>query len=124
MTARFRIGPDAPFIASRRVEHDGSRRVVVAGALIGDVVRVNGSLEGADSAASAVIAGRPNRELAEAARETTVSDDSGEYPEYPEDWQEQGWCCRECGAMAWYGMSPELRREFAAEVAARRETAS
>ena len=39
---------------------------------------------------------------------------------YPEDWQEQGWCCRECAVMAWYGMSLELRREFAAEVAARR----
>ena len=38
---------------------------------------------------------------------------------YPEDWQEQGWCCRDCGAMAWYNMSPELRREFAAEIAAR-----
>lgn len=40
--------------------------------------------------------------------------------EYPEDWEEQGWCCRECAVMAWYGMSLELRREFAAEVAARR----
>lgn len=40
--------------------------------------------------------------------------------EYPEDWQEQGWCCRECAAVSWYGMSLDLRREFAAEVAARR----
>ena len=40
--------------------------------------------------------------------------------DYPEDWQEQGWCCRECGVMAWYGMGLDLRREFAAEVAARR----
>ncbi len=39
---------------------------------------------------------------------------------YPEDWQEQGWCCRECAVMAWYGMGLELRRQFAAEVAARR----
>jgi hypothetical protein len=39
---------------------------------------------------------------------------------YPEDWQEQGWCCRECAVMAWCGMSLELRREFAADVAARR----
>ena len=31
---------------------------------------------------------------------------------YPEDWQEQGWCCRECAVMAWYGMSLELRRKF------------
>ena len=45
------------------------------------------------------------------------NDDDGAYPE---DWQEQGWCCRECAVMAWYGMSLELRREFAAEVAARR----
>ena len=22
--------------------------------------------------------------------------------DYPEDWQEQGWCCRECAVMAWY----------------------
>ena len=33
---------------------------------------------------------------------------------YPEDWREQGWCCRECGAMAWYAMSLEVRREFLA----------
>jgi len=33
--------------------------------------------------------------------------------DYPEDRQEQGWCCRECGAMAWYNMSPELRRLLA-----------
>jgi hypothetical protein len=32
---------------------------------------------------------------------------------YPEDWQEQGWCCRECAVTAWNGMSLELRREFA-----------
>jgi hypothetical protein len=32
--------------------------------------------------------------------------------DYPEDWQEQGWCCRDCGAMAWYTMSPELRALF------------
>ena len=24
---------------------------------------------------------------------------------YPEDWREQGWCCRECAVTAWYGMS-------------------
>ena len=36
--------------------------------------------------------------------------------DYPEDWQEQGWCCRECGALAWYSMSPELRRELAPKV--------
>lgn len=46
--------------------------------------------------------------------------DAIENGEYPEDWEEQGWCCRECGVMAWYGMSLELRREFAAEVAGRR----
>lgn len=32
---------------------------------------------------------------------------------YPEDWGEQGWCCRDCAVLAWYGMSPELRRELA-----------
>jgi hypothetical protein len=37
---------------------------------------------------------------------------------YPEDWREQGWCCRECAVMAWNGMSPESRRYFAADVAA------
>ena len=49
-----------------------------------------------------------------------MSDDGA----YPEDWQEQGWCCRECAVMAWYGMSLELRREFAADVAARRPAMS
>ena len=31
--------------------------------------------------------------------------------DYPEDWQEQGWCCRECAVMAWHAMVLELRRE-------------
>jgi hypothetical protein len=31
---------------------------------------------------------------------------------YPDDWRELGWCCRECGILAWYSMSPELRREL------------
>ena len=35
---------------------------------------------------------------------------------YPEDWREQGWCCRECAVMAWYGMSLELRRELLASM--------
>ncbi len=27
---------------------------------------------------------------------------------YPEDWQEQGWCCRECALLAWqYNHNPE-----------------
>lgn len=43
--------------------------------------------------------------------------------DYPEDWEEQGWCCRECAVMAWYVMSLDLRREFAAEVATRRAAA-
>ncbi len=46
--------------------------------------------------------------------------DSSETGDYPEDWQEQGWCCRKCAVIAWYSMSPELRRMFADEVAARR----
>lgn len=33
-------------------------------------------------------------------------------PDYPEDWREQGWCCRECAAMSWYSMSPEMRSLF------------
>ena len=48
-----------------------------------------------------------------------MTDSAIENGEYPEDWQEQGWCCRECAAMAWYSMGLDLRREFAAEVAAR-----
>ena len=32
--------------------------------------------------------------------------------DYPEDWQEQGWCCRDCAAAAWYSMSEDLRREL------------
>lgn len=51
---------------------------------------------------------------------TACSDPPGENGEYPGDWQEQGWCCRECAVMAWYSMGLDLRREFAAEVAARR----
>ena len=31
---------------------------------------------------------------------------------YPDNWRELGWCCRECAIMAWYSMSPELRREL------------
>jgi hypothetical protein len=31
---------------------------------------------------------------------------------YPEDWREQGWCCRECAVLAWNSMSPDLRREL------------
>ncbi len=38
--------------------------------------------------------------------------ESGDDGAYPEDWQEHGWCCRECAAMAWHGMSPELRDDF------------
>jgi hypothetical protein len=38
--------------------------------------------------------------------------------DYPEDWREQGWCCRECAVMAWYSMSPELRRELLASMTA------
>jgi hypothetical protein len=32
--------------------------------------------------------------------------------DYPEDWQEQGWCCRECAVMAWNSLSPEMRSLF------------
>ncbi len=32
--------------------------------------------------------------------------------DYPEDWQSQGWCCRECAESAWYSMSPEMRSLF------------
>lgn len=39
---------------------------------------------------------------------------------YPEDWVEQGWCCRDCGAMAWYANSPEVRRELLASIKAAR----
>jgi hypothetical protein len=31
---------------------------------------------------------------------------------YPEDWQEQGWCCKACAVRAWYSLGPELGREF------------
>lgn len=34
---------------------------------------------------------------------------------YPEDWREQGWCCRECAVMAWNAMSPEMRGLFVTE---------
>ena len=32
--------------------------------------------------------------------------------DYPEDWQAQGWCCRECAMLAWNSMSPEMRSLF------------
>jgi hypothetical protein len=71
MTARFRIGPDAPFIASRRIEHDGSRRVAVAGALIGDDVRTSGP--DGDAVACWVLRGRIRRFVTEAAARETAS---------------------------------------------------
>ena len=58
------------FIASRAaVPRDDSRRTVMAGAFIGDVLHVKGPVEGADALAMAVMAGRRERELGiEAAR--------------------------------------------------------
>ena len=53
------------FIASKRVEHDGSRRAVVVAAFIGDRVRVRGPQEAAEVVTAALIAGRMKRELAE-----------------------------------------------------------
>ena len=41
-----------------------------------------------------------------------MGDGTGKPDEEPEDWQEQGWCCRPCAVLAWNGMSPELRREL------------
>ena len=58
------------FIASRRIDHDGSRRVVAAGSFIGDAANVTVAGEGADVFAGTIIARRLRRELAEkAARE-------------------------------------------------------
>lgn len=59
----------------------------------------------------------PNHNLSHPV-ETATAIENGDYPE---DHEEQGWCCRECAVMAWYGMSLVLRREFAAEVVARRD---
>ena len=36
----------------------------------------------------------------------------GRSADYPEDWQEQGWCCHECALLAWNAMSPEMRGLF------------
>jgi hypothetical protein len=55
------------FIASRFIPHDGSRRVVMAGSITGYSLRVRGPLGGADALATAVIAGRQQREAAETA---------------------------------------------------------
>ena len=33
-------------------------------------------------------------------------------PAYPEDWQEQGWCCRECAVMSWYSIPEHVRSLF------------
>lgn len=49
---------------------------------------------------------------------------AGEQLDYPEDWQEQDWCCRTCAAMAWYAMSPELRRELRESIDAQRAAAT
>jgi hypothetical protein len=57
------------FIASRFIPHDGDRRVIAAGALINGLVRVRAPFKAADSLTAAVIAGRLERELAEAAAE-------------------------------------------------------
>jgi hypothetical protein len=59
------------FIASRRVEHDGTRRVVVAGALIGDDVRTSGP--DGDAVACWVLRGRIRRFVTEAAARETAS---------------------------------------------------
>jgi hypothetical protein len=40
VTHFFDAGPGAPFIASRRIEHDGGRRVVAAGATAGTQTRL------------------------------------------------------------------------------------
>ena len=59
------------FIASRKaIPRDDSRRAVMVGAFIGDIVRVKGPVEGADALATAVIAGRLKRELEDATGET------------------------------------------------------
>ena len=34
--------------------------------------------------------------------------------DYPEDWREQGWCCRECAAMSWYSIPVDVRRMLSA----------
>ena len=80
MTARFGAGPDALFIASRRVEHDGSRRVLAVGrtrggsplvqvcARFGDL-QATGTREAAGIARVAA-AGRRARDLHKAAGET------------------------------------------------------
>jgi hypothetical protein len=63
----FETGPDAPFIASKRVEHDGSRRVVMTGAFIGDDIRVQGPVGAAEAIAGGLAAGRLRRAPAGAA---------------------------------------------------------
>ena len=59
------------YIASRRVEHDGSRRVVVAGVLIGDDVRTSGP--DGEAGACWVLRGRIRRFVTEAAAGETGS---------------------------------------------------
>jgi hypothetical protein len=41
--------------------------------------------------------------------------ESGSDGGYPEDWREQGWCCRRCAVLAWYSVNLELRGEFTAD---------
>jgi hypothetical protein len=60
------------FIASRRVEHDGSREVIAAGSLIGGIWR-SARPGRSDTVAAAIVRGRLKRERAEAAARETGS---------------------------------------------------
>jgi hypothetical protein len=68
------------FIASKRVEHDGSRRVVMTGAFIGDDIRVQGPVGAAEAIAGGLAAGRLRRELAEAETRTGAVKRAGGVP--------------------------------------------
>lgn len=63
MTAPFKTGPAAPFIASRRIPHDGTRRTVATGIVTGQDARVMlaGSRAAAEAIRAGLLAGRRRR---------------------------------------------------------------
>jgi hypothetical protein len=52
VSGTFGTGPGAPFVASKRVGHDGSRRLVIAGVSYGEVT---GAVYGPHAAADALL---------------------------------------------------------------------
>ena len=61
----FETGPDAPFIASRFIPHDGSRRGLAGGAFINGETRIQGPAGAPERISRALTAGRRQRQAGE-----------------------------------------------------------